>query len=276
MREPAETPSEPPQFQPLLPPQFQPLLPPQFQPSALELVRPPFFEPPPDDAAQQHAEETAIASLIEEVYTHPKQRRMHYSMKQKRHALLATEGLSQREAARAQKIPRGTVSGWRKAKEDIFAFNGSEKTLSRAPGRPESIPFSEDLITFMKDVRRESQPLTAATMASYVRDEHSEWLEGYISGKKDAFTAYQSLLRLLRRFAYRHGFVQRTPHVLKEKLQDLEAVQAEFARVFKAKYSGYCPSKLPLLFIVRGEPNGTIEREKLPTYPEDHVYTVQS
>ncbi|KAE8898991.1 hypothetical protein PF006_g14530 [Phytophthora fragariae] len=134
MREPAETPSEPPQFQPLLPPQFQPLLPPQFQPSALELVRPPFFEPPPDDAAQQHAEETAIASLIEE----------------------------------------------------------------------------------------------------------------------------------------------RTPHVLKEKLQDLEAVQAEFARVFKAKYSGYCPSKLPLLFIVRGEPNGTIEREKLPTYPEDHVYTVQS
>ncbi|KAE8999346.1 hypothetical protein PR002_g18485 [Phytophthora rubi] len=49
-------------------------------------------------------------------------------------------------------------------------------------------------------------------MASYVRDEHSEWLEGYISGKKDAFTANQSFLRLLRRFAYRHGFVQRTPH----------------------------------------------------------------
>ncbi|KAE8960830.1 hypothetical protein PR001_g30250 [Phytophthora rubi] len=54
-------------------------------------------------------------------------------------------------------------------------------------------------------------------MASYVRDEHSEWLEGYISGKKDAFTAYQSLLRLLRRFAYRHGFVQRTPHVKNSK-----------------------------------------------------------
>ncbi|KAE9040527.1 hypothetical protein PR001_g7028 [Phytophthora rubi] len=271
MREPAETPSEPPPVEAALPPQFQPLLPPQFQPPPLELVRPPFFETPPVDAARHHAEEAAIASLIDEVYT--------------------------------QATPN--------------ALN--EKTLSRAPGRPESIPFSEDLITFMKDVRRESQPLTAATMASYVRDEHSEWLEGYISGKKDAFTANQSFLRLLRRFAYRHGFVQRTPHGLKEQLEDLESVQAEFARVFKAKYSGYCPSKvfncdetgiyfdappgkilsergqsaaitaeqkhsarltavctvrgdgvkLPLLFIVRGEPNGTIEREELPTYPEE-------
>ncbi|KAE9227843.1 hypothetical protein PF004_g11245 [Phytophthora fragariae] len=133
MREPAETPSEPPQFQPLLPPQFQP--------SALELVRPPFFEPPPDDAAQQHAEEAAIASLIEEVYTHPKQRRMHYSMKQKRHALLATEGLSQREAARAQKIPRGTLSGWRKAKEDIFAFMEARRRFLERQDVPKASPF---------------------------------------------------------------------------------------------------------------------------------------
>ncbi|KAE9129244.1 hypothetical protein PF005_g5206 [Phytophthora fragariae] len=137
-------------------------------------------------------------------------------------------------------------------------------------------------------------------------------------GKKDAATAYESLLRLLRRFAYRHGFVQRTPSGLKEKLSDLVALRDEFAEMFKAKYVGYEAStvintnktgiyfdmppskmlsekgnpasitaeqkhsarlsavctvcadgrKLPLLFIVRGEPGGT-------TYPKGHVYTFQ-
>ncbi|KAE9304947.1 hypothetical protein PR003_g21625 [Phytophthora rubi] len=158
MREPAETPSEPPQFQPLLPPQFQPLLPPQFrpllpspqfqpllppqfQPSPLELVRPPFFEPPPDDAAQQHAEEAAIASLIDEVYTHPKQRRMHYSIKQKRHALLATEGLSQREAARAQKIPRGHYPGGEKRRRTFLHSMEARRRFLERQDVPKASPF---------------------------------------------------------------------------------------------------------------------------------------
>ncbi|OWZ10000.1 hypothetical protein PHMEG_00017212 [Phytophthora megakarya] len=34
--------------------------------------------------------------------------------------------------------------------------------------------------------------------------------------------------------------------------------------------------KLPLLFISCGEPNGTIEKVELPTYPKGHVYTVQT
>ncbi|KAG2783905.1 hypothetical protein PC116_g4051 [Phytophthora cactorum] len=40
-------------------------------------------------------------------------------------------------------------------------------------------------------------------MASFVRDEYPELLEGYVHGKKDTDAAYESLLRLLRRFAYR-------------------------------------------------------------------------
>ncbi|POM75176.1 Hypothetical protein PHPALM_7757 [Phytophthora palmivora] len=178
----------------------------------------------------------------------------------------------------------------------------------------------------MKDTRRESRPLTALLMAAYIREEHSGWLDSYTEGKKDQFTAYQSLHRLLRRFAYRHGFVQRTPHGLKEKLEDLVEVQDKFAKFFQANYSSYAASqvfncdetgiyfdappgkilsekgkssaitaqqkhsarltavctiradgvKLPLLFILRGEPNGTIEKEELPTYPKGHVYTVQT
>ncbi|KAG3034613.1 hypothetical protein PC123_g3006 [Phytophthora cactorum] len=55
-------------------------------------------------------------------------------------------------------------------------------------------------------------------MASFVRDEYPELLEGYVHGKKDTDAAYESLLRLLRRFAYRHGFVQRTSCRLKVKM----------------------------------------------------------
>ncbi|KAG3238454.1 hypothetical protein PI124_g16590 [Phytophthora idaei] len=33
--------------------------------------------------------------------------------------------------------------------------------------------------------------------------------------------------------------------------------------------------KLPILFILRGMPGGTVETDELPTYPSDHVYTVQ-
>ncbi|KAE8997306.1 hypothetical protein PR003_g19713 [Phytophthora rubi] len=177
----------------------------------------------------------------------------------------------------------------------------------------------------MKDARRDSEVLTAKTMACYVRDQYPDWLESYMVGKKDAATAYESLLRLLWRFAYRHGFVQRTPSGLKKKLTDLVALRDEFAEMFKEKYVGYEAStvfntdetgiyfdmppskmlsekvkpasitaeqkhsarltavctvcedgrKLPLLFIVRCEPRGTIEQTELPTYPKGHVYTVQ-
>ncbi|KAE9346583.1 hypothetical protein PF008_g8218 [Phytophthora fragariae] len=66
--------------------------------------------------------------------------------------------------------------------KSIFAYEGSEKTLSRAPGRPETVPFGGELITFMKDARRDSEVLTAKMMACYekltdlvaLRDEFAE------------------------------------------------------------------------------------------------------
>ncbi|KAG4233919.1 hypothetical protein PC116_g17892 [Phytophthora cactorum] len=56
-----------------------------------------------------------------------------------------------------------------------------------------------------------------------MRDQHPECLDDYIKNKKNIVTAYESLLRILRRLAYRHGFVQRTPSGLKEKLRDMIA-----------------------------------------------------
>ncbi|KAG6944648.1 hypothetical protein JG688_00016971 [Phytophthora aleatoria] len=113
--------------------------------------------------------------------------------------------MSERAAARAQGVPRCAISDWRKKKEDIFAFVGSEKTLSRAPVRPERVPFGIELITYTKDTRRDCFPLTARSMTVFARESYPEWLQIYVKGKKDAIIAYESLLRLLGRFAYRHG-----------------------------------------------------------------------
>ncbi|KAK1939167.1 hypothetical protein P3T76_008551 [Phytophthora citrophthora] len=137
-------------------------------------------------------------------------------------------------------------------------------------------------ITFMKGICRGSQPLTASIMASYVRDEHAEWLEDNLKEKKDAATTYKSLLRFLRRFAYRYGFVQRTPHALKDKLEDVEAMQADFAKFYKSTNSVYKPSEVfncdetGIYFDMPLSLGGSIEKEELPTHPDGHVYTVQS
>ncbi|KAE8994517.1 hypothetical protein PR003_g21454, partial [Phytophthora rubi] len=106
-------------------------------------------------------------------------------MKKKRAVLRATEGMSEQEAARTQGIPRWTLNDWRKSVDDIFDYKGSEKTLSRTLERCELVPFGIEL---MKDTRRDSEVLTAKTMASSVRDVYPDWLESYIQGKKD--TAY--------------------------------------------------------------------------------------
>ncbi|KAK1938296.1 hypothetical protein P3T76_009446 [Phytophthora citrophthora] len=154
---------------------------------------PPPSDPPPVEPALQVVEATSVEGLVEEVFPSQKKRRRHYSIKQKREVLQASEGLSQRKAASSQGVPRWTLTTWIQCKEDIFAFRGSEKVLSRAPGRPEILPFCVELITSMKDTRRGSHPLTASIMTSYVRDEHAEWLEDYLNEKKDAATAYESL-----------------------------------------------------------------------------------
>ncbi|ETO77007.1 hypothetical protein F444_07749 [Phytophthora nicotianae P1976] len=101
----------------------------------------------------------------------------------------------------------------REKKEEIFAFEGSEKTLSRAPGRPESVLFGMELITYVEDTRCDCLLLTARAMTAIVRDCYFVWLLLYVKDEKDASTAYESLFRLLPRFVYHHGIVQQTADI---------------------------------------------------------------
>ncbi|ETO79200.1 hypothetical protein F444_06078 [Phytophthora nicotianae P1976] len=56
---------------------------------------------------------------------------------------------------------------------DALIAAESEKTLSRALGRPESVLFGMELITYMKDTRRDCLPLTARSLGAIVRDSYS-------------------------------------------------------------------------------------------------------
>lgn len=66
-------------------------------------------------------------------------------------------------------------------------------------------------MTFIKDTRRDYRKRNGGVFARSA----PVWLDGDIEGKKSITMEYESLLRLLQRFAYRHGFGQRTPSELK-------------------------------------------------------------
>jgi hypothetical protein len=68
-------------------------------------------------------------------------------------------------AAEQIKRPRGTVKGWWDAREAILAFEGCKrrKTLG-GQGRHEQIPFSQDLVTFLKDQRRLNKVIFVAVL----------------------------------------------------------------------------------------------------------------
>ncbi|ETM97934.1 hypothetical protein F441_07715 [Phytophthora nicotianae CJ01A1] len=167
--------------------------------------------PNEEDEVLLHAELAAVDTLVAAISG--KKLRKRYSFRMKREVLQATDDMSEREAARPQGIPRWTICDWRKKKEEIFAFEGSEKTLSRAPGRPESVLFGMELITYVEDTRCDCLPLTARAMTAIVRDCYFVWLLLYVKDEKDASTAYESLFRLLPRFVYRHGIVQQTADI---------------------------------------------------------------
>lgn len=56
------------------------------------------------------------------------------------------------------------------------------------------------------------------------------------------------------------------------KVLDTQKHSARLTAVLTVRADG---KKLPLFFIVRGKPGGSIERNELPTYPPGHFYAVQ-
>ncbi|KAF0704012.1 hypothetical protein AaE_015150, partial [Aphanomyces astaci] len=132
-------------------------------------------------------------------------------------------------------IPRSTWQTWLKKKDDYIKTQRNKKhpTLG-GQGRPVTMKFGEELLAFMKAVRKDSHFLTTAHMVTWIKNHQHEWLEAYLAAKGDR--GYLTLLGQCQRFAHRHGFSQRVPCYSKLKRAELEEVKLAFASSFWTKF----------------------------------------
>ncbi|KAG6574318.1 Dimodular nonribosomal peptide synthase [Phytophthora cinnamomi] len=98
------------------------------------------------------------------------------------------------------------------------------------------IPFSHGLVTFMKDMRRDEEPLCTTMMLEYIKKNHRHWFNNYVAGKKNIVSADNAIMRLLQRFSKRHGFTVQAAQHTKKTSADLEETDVKFAIEFLDKY----------------------------------------
>ncbi|KAJ0390660.1 hypothetical protein P43SY_011835 [Pythium insidiosum] len=257
----------------------------------------------------------------------PRQRKRSYTIAEKQEALeRVNDGEARKDVCAAMNISKEALRDWMKRAGAITKFSGSLKRKSLGgQGRHEGIPFSHELVVFMKDLRRDEQVVSTHHIIGFMKANYPKWVENYMRDKKSDESAYNALMKLAQRFAERHGFSQRTPTFTKVPSADLVATRLSFATTFWKTYASYGPSeiinidetavyydtpptrmwaekgksaritkaqkhsarltvvisvradgtKLPLFFIVRGTPGGSIDTAELPTYPPGHAYAVQ-
>ncbi|KAG6969372.1 hypothetical protein JG688_00005346 [Phytophthora aleatoria] len=137
------------------------------------------------------------------------QQRTNYSVKKKRELIALAQIAGVREVCRMEGIPRRTLRHWLDDADKINSFEGPDtrKSIGRS-GRREILPFGRELSAFLEEGRREGRDMTSSHMIDYIRQNHAQWLEGYMTGKKSAESGQAALARLCQRFVERHGFTQ--------------------------------------------------------------------
>ncbi|EGZ15808.1 hypothetical protein PHYSODRAFT_508162 [Phytophthora sojae] len=136
--------------------------------------------------------------------TTPRKQRS-YIIAEKRGALQLIDAVGEAAALRQLGYPRRNLRDWAAKKAKIFDYRGAQtsKTL-KGRGRKEIIPFSHALVTFMKDMRRDEEPLCTQYMLKYIKLNYQDWLVQYLESKKSEESGYNAIMRLLQRFAKRY------------------------------------------------------------------------
>ncbi|POM63821.1 Sedoheptulokinase [Phytophthora palmivora] len=127
-----------------------------------------------------------------------------YTIQEKRKALVLALNIGTKPAADFLNYPRRTVQDWIRQSDAIFDFRGAQtsKTL-KGQGRKEVVPFAHGLLTFMKDMRRDEEPLCTTMMLEYIKTNHRCWFNNYVTGEKSIVSADNAIMRLLQRFSKR-------------------------------------------------------------------------
>ncbi|RHY85252.1 hypothetical protein DYB35_014040 [Aphanomyces astaci] len=236
----------------------------------------------------------------------PRRRHQTYTIGEKRKllALFDELNISSREFCKRKDIPRSTRMDWLKARQKLSTaiINAKRKTLGGQGARP-TMPFKNELLSFIKDVHREEHILTSMHMITYMKTHQAAWLEAYqrynFSQRVPCLTKMPSveMTTLCDKFAAKfwnnyHMYepcdvinVDETAVHYEMSPGQIWAEKRKSARVDNAqKHSDQLTAvltctanvdKLPILFIVHGTPGDLIDKHELKTYPEGLFYDVQ-
>ncbi|RLO03996.1 hypothetical protein DYB28_007273 [Aphanomyces astaci] len=141
--------------------------------------------------------------------------------------LSVSHGISCRKFCALNAVSRSAISTWldQRAKLAATRRNARRITLS-GQGAKCIIQFQHDLLTCMKDVRRDDHTL-------HMKNRYNDWLLQCQANKPDP---YNSLLRLCQSFAHRHHFFQRVACHSKLPAADMIQIRDDFASKFWGKY----------------------------------------
>ncbi|EGZ12286.1 hypothetical protein PHYSODRAFT_515478 [Phytophthora sojae] len=129
----------------------------------------------------------------------PKQQRC--SIKEKREGAQLAIQVGVDEAAYQLGRPRGTVFGWWKQADRLFAFRGNSRSPTlKGQGRKEIFPSVPALVTFMKGTRTDEKALSTHAMIDYMWLLEPEWCASYMDSHK---SPEQSLEKMCQRICKR-------------------------------------------------------------------------
>ncbi|KAF0694056.1 Aste57867_15026 [Aphanomyces stellatus] len=225
-----------------------------------------------------------------------KAHRQTYTISFKRKALSMLKDMSIRQVAALIGVHHTTIMNWKRRSNELLAFKGNKKG-SNLPGagRPTIIPEPQTLMEFMQARRHQERALTL-DLNVHGTTETGVWL-----------------LSLLQDFCGRHGYTHQLACKAKKVLAELESTRDAFSKEFHGKYGSYDDSsvynvhlveawkrrqvvkgreasyrmtavlairrdgtKLPILFVIKGQAGAVIESNEFQTYPPEHNYTMQN
>ncbi|KAF0701199.1 Aste57867_8308 [Aphanomyces stellatus] len=243
---------------------------------------------------------------------HPtKKPRKSYTLAFKPNAIGLLQSTGPTELSKLIGVPIANLKRWKQKTAVLLAFEGNKrrKNLDGA-GRPEEIPDTIATVAYMNKMRDNERAHTCTHLVNFIKRHHRHWLQEYLEEKKRG-QEYRSLLKLLQLFCARHEFTQQKPAKSKKRQDELEEIRRAFAVDFYGVHDGFSPhamfniwavrggnskissgekqsyrmatvlgaranrEKLPILFIMRGQPGGLIERSEFESFPMGHFYAVQ-
>ncbi|KAK1941403.1 hypothetical protein P3T76_007269 [Phytophthora citrophthora] len=158
-----------------------------------------------------------------------------YTVKVKQAALESIEQIGLTATIAELGYPHGTVDGWWRARDKLRAYAGNALSkTTKGQGRKECFPFTQTLVTFVEDTRRDEEWLTTSIMIGFIAENYEEWLEQYEEGKTSAVE---------KRW---RDYCREQQNAKKTKLPCLDLIQIkqDFAIEFWSVYSSYSPSEI--------------------------------